>query len=250
MLHSGWFYASNKVCHQNTVLGFGLEWKARDSKVKYCKKIGEIDKSMDNFEVTFKDIEIENADSDIEFRWFIYISKPGKSIEEPNEKYANSEGLVLVKEMWWTILVSGNGSVFPIEEYTKIGAPLWTIRTNFVDWTEDQFSVDNVSVIINPAHPLYESINYGGDEFNEDIFKEVMSSALSALIIQIVLEAKQNGDFDQLSKEPVEEKGSILAALRYFKSTHGFAVAGSIFELINSIKSFFDKEKSLWWLKH
>lgn len=239
------FYASNKVCHPHTVLGFGLEWKSKDSKVKYCKKLGTIDNSLDDFKVRVENIEIENADSNIEFRWFIYISKPGKDINEPDEKYANSAGLVLAKEMWWTILVSGNGSVFPIDEFSKSGEPLWSIRTSFTDWAEEEFSVDNVAVTFNPAHPLYELINFGGEEFNEDIFKEVMSSALAALIIQIINEAKESDDYEELLKDPIEQPGSILAAIRYFKAAHNFAIGGSVNELIHSIKVFFDKEKSL-----
>ena len=239
------FYSENKVCHPQTVLGLGLEWKSKDSKVKYCKKLCTIDNSLDDLIIKIEDIEIPSANSDIEFRWFIYISEPGKDIDDPNEKYANSAGLVLAKEHWWTILVSGNGSLFPIDEFSKFGQPLWSIKTCFTDWAVDEFSIDNVSVTFNPSHPLFELINFGGEEFNEDIFKEVMSSALAALIIQIISEAKQSDDYDLLLEEPTEENGSILAAIRYFKKTHNFAIGGSVDELIHSIKMFFDKEKSL-----
>lgn len=239
------FYEKNKVCHPSTILGFGLEWKARESKIKYCKKLGTIDNSLDDFSVVVKGIEIENANCDIDFRWFIYISKPGKNIDELNEKYANSEGLILGKKEWWTILVSGNGSIFPIEEFSKVGDPLWSIRSSFTDWAVDEFSVDNLAITFNPAHPMYELINFGGDEFNEDLFKEVMSSALCALIIQVLAQAKDAGEYDELFKEPVEESGSILAVLRYFKTTHNFAIGGGIDEMVRSIKVFFDKEKSL-----
>lgn len=239
------FYAANKVCHPQTVLGFGLEWKSKDSKVKYCKKLGIIDNSLDDFKTRVEDIKIENADSDIEFRWFIYINKPGKEIDEPDEKYANSAGLVLAKETWWTILVSGNGSVFPIDEFAKRGDPLWSIRTSFSDWSEDEFSIDNVAVTFNPTHPMFELINFGGDEFNEDVFKEVVSSALAALITQIITEVKENGDYEALLKEPTEQPGSILSAIRYFKKTHNFDVGGGVDELVKSIKIFFDKGKSI-----
>ena len=168
------------------------------------------------------------------------------SIEDPEEKYANTAGLVLAKQTWWTILVSGNGSVFPIDEYSKTGNPLWTIRTSFSDWAEDEFSLDNVAVTFNPAHPLYKCINYGAEEtFDEDIFKEVMSSALAALITQIILEAKESGDYEEINTEGVETNGSILAAIRYFKNTHNFAINGKVDELIKSIKVFFDKERSI-----
>ena len=180
------FYSDLKVCDPQTILGFGLEWKSRDSKVKYCKKIGEINNSLDNFEVKVEDIEICNGNSDVDFRWFIYVCRPGKSDKKSEEKYANTEGLVLAKELWWSVIVSGNGSVFPIDEYSKTGEPLWNIRTSFTDWAEDDFSLDNVAITFNPAHPLYELVNYGGSEFNEDIFKEVISSAVASLVFQIL----------------------------------------------------------------
>ena len=237
------FYSESKICQTNAELGLGLEWKSKESKVKFCKKLTTINKFTENIDINILDLEIKNPDSDIDFRWFIYISKAGKAEDSSEEKFAKSEGLVLGKEHWWTIMVSGNGSIFPVDENAKPGNPLWTVRANFSDWAQDEFSIDNVAVTFNPAHPLYEKINYGGDEFDEQIFKEVISSALSTLITEIILQAKENGDFDLLNKEPTEEAGSILAAVRYFKEANDFKLDSLPSELYKSVKLFFEEKK-------
>ena len=239
------FYGDTKICYPQTILGIGLEWKAKESKIKYCKKLGLINNKMDDLSIAVDDIEIKNPDSDIEFRWFLYVHEPAKNNGGTKEVFANKEGLILSTKVWWSIIVSGNGSIFPIEEYSKIGNPLWSIRSSFVDWAEDDFSLDNVGVVFNPAHPLFKFINYGSEDFDEDIFKEVASSAIAALIILIINQAREKGDLELLSNDPTEASGSILAAMRYFKSVHDFAVNGKVDELVCSIKTFFDKERSL-----
>lgn len=239
------FYGENKACHSNATLGIGLEWKARESRIKCCRKIGIIDKTLDNFEANLCDIEIENPNSDIEFSWFIYIANPGFDTGSKNDsnKYANTKGLIIAKKLCWTIVVSGSGSIFPIEECAKREDPLWSIRTNFVDWAQDDFSNENVAVIFNPAHPLYPSINYGAESFDENIFKEVMSSALASLIFQIINDVRENGcDYELLNKEPIESTGSILAAVRYFKDARSIEIGKNLDVLIKSVKVFFDKE--------
>lgn len=237
------FHGKTQACDSKTKLGIGLSWKALNSKFKYCIKLGSIDDYIDDFETTIEGIEVKCPDSDIEFSWFIYVIKPGNSSQ--NDGYANAEGMIVAVENAWTIMVSGNGSIFPIEEYSKQGDPLWHTRVDFIDWTEDEFSSDNLAIVLNPAHPLFQLIDSESPEFNENILKEVLSSALTSLIVEIMIVAKENGNDDALFKEQIEARGSILSAVRYFKDTLGFAVDKRPSELETTIKKFFDKEKKI-----
>jgi len=237
------FHGKTQACDSKAKLGIGLSWKALNSKFKYCKKLGVIDDYLDDFKVTINDVEIKCPDSDIEFNWFIYIVQPGNS--NGRDGFANAEGMIVAFEHAWTILVSGNGSIFPIEEYAKQGDPLWHTRVDFMDWTEDEFNIDNLAIVLNPAHPLFPKIDSESEEYDENILKEVLSSALSSLVTEIMIVAKENGNDDELYKEPLETKGSILSAIRYFKSALGFDVDKRPSELEKTIKKFFDKEKKI-----
>ncbi len=237
------FHGTNQACDSKAKLGVGLSRKATKSKFKYCKKIAEIDDYMDELDAAVENIEIKSADSDIDFNVFFYVIKPGNSSDRKG--FANSEGMIVSLEKARTIIVNGNGSFFPIEQYTKQGDPLWKIKVNFVDWTEDEFVTDNVAIILNPSHSLYERIDPQNESYDEEIFKEVISSSLSALIIEILNISKQQGNYDALLGESLEAQGSILAAIRYFRDALGFLVTKSTSELVESIKVFFDKEKKI-----
>lgn len=241
------FYNETKVCYENTILGLGIEWKAADSKIRYCKKLGEINNALDKAEFSLSNIEIENAGGDISLSWFIYISRPGTvdNVANSDAKYANSEGLILVREKFLTVVSTGRGSLFPIEEYPQTGRPLWSIRLDFSDWEQDDFSSDNLAIMLNPTHPLFPMINYESETFDELIFKEAMSSALSTLICQIMAKVREKSSLPHLPKDVIESNGSILAALRYFRDVHSIKVEDQITEVFKSVKLFFDKEKSL-----
>lgn len=237
------FHGEMQACDSKTKLAIGLCWKATESKFKYCVKLGSFDDYMDEFEATISDIEIRCPDSNIKFDWFIYLEK---NIDDAKQQgFADSEGMIVAYEHAWTIVTSGNKSLFPIEEYSKQGDPLWHIRVSYEAWDEDEFNLDNLAVVLNPAHPLFPKINIDSEEYDEMILKEVLSSALASLILEILVVAKDKGVDGDLDKKPFEANGSILSAMRYFKNVLKFSINSNINELTTSIKVFFDKEKKI-----
>ena len=242
---AGIYYGNTKVCFTDAVLGVGLEWKPKGSKIKRCVKLGELNHDMDCFDSNEILFEIKHPDSDIEFFWFLYIVKPGTKTSESQERLANTAGLILAREHLWTIVSSGNGSIFPIELCSKPNTPLWSIRCDFDDWSEEEFSLDNLSITLNKAHELYKKIDQDNEEYDPLVFKEVIGSAFYALISQIISITKDYSCFDDIYKEGYGEQGSILLAMKYFKDTLNFAIDGKPSKLINSIKEYLDKEASL-----
>jgi len=241
------FHGKEQACYSNATLGIALEWKPKDSKVKRCIKIGEINDYLENDSITFhiNDVEIKFPDNDIDFYWIIYVSKPGNGSNDGEHKFGNTKGLVLGKGLLWSIINGGNASMFPIDEVYKKDSPLWSIRCSFNDWCEDEFSQDNLAIVLNQCHPLYKSIKYDSETFDELIFKEVISSSFASLVEQIILIAKDNNCYSDIAKDNVEENGSILAAIKYFKNTKGINVCGLPSEILDSVKIMFDKERGL-----
>ena len=240
------FYDQDERCvEQDAEVGIGLEWISNNSKIRYCKKIGSFDKtSEDVCSFQIKKIEIENPDTNIDFYWFFYISKP--SLKNPLTKFANDRGIIIVKELFWSLIVSGNSSMFPIEQASVADGPLWFIRCEFDEWAEEDFSTDHVAIVLNKAHPLFEQINYSNEaSYNKDLFNEVISSGLYALIIAILEKARNNNELDLLNKDDSEADGSILQVIKYLKNNKDFAIKGTSAELLKSVKSFFESEVSL-----
>lgn len=241
------FHGRDQVCYSNTILGVAVEWKPKNSKVKRCIKVGEISDYIEGDSITFNlnKIEVKYPDNDIDFNWIIYVAKPGKGNADGEHRFGNAKGLILGRGLLWTIVNGGNASMFPIDEVYKKDSPLWSIRCSFNDWCEDEFSQDNLAIILNQWHPLYKNIIYESDTYDPLVFKEVISSAFSSLIQQIILIAKDNNCYSDIEKENIEEKGSILAAIKYFKETKGLVVGGLPSDLLDSVKKMFDKEKGL-----
>ena len=240
------FYDQDEKCvEQDAEVGVGLEWISNNSKIRYCKKIGSFNKTSEDI-CTFRidNIEIKNPDTNIDFYWFFYVMKP--SLKNPLTKYANDRGIVIAEELFWSLVVNGNSSMFPIEQTNIIDGPLWFIRCDFDEWAVDDFSTDHVAIILNKSHPLFAQIDYSNEEYyNKDLFNEVISSSLYALITAILEKARNNNELNLLGKEDSESEGSILQVIKYFKNNKDFAIKGTSAELLKTIKNFFESEVSL-----
>lgn len=228
------------VCCEDAILGVGIEWKPENSRIKNCIKLGEFSyKSSDCF-FHKENIEIENVNSNIDFSWIIYIVDPGTI----NKKayYGSHSGLILGSGLLWSIIVDGNGSIFPIYEEAKVGKPLWWYHCDFSDISEDEFSEENIKIIINKAHPGYQYIQPKSNIYNEYMFSELISTALAVLILSIRQKNSENGNGEFIDLSQQSCKGSILTVLKYFNDMLKFKINGTMLELQNSVKTYFDKE--------
>lgn len=242
------FHGIESCCYQNTVLGIMLEWKPKNSKIRRCIKIGEITDYLEKDTVTFisKKIEIKYPNENIDFYWSFYIKQSGSGKIGDHQRFGNTKGLILGRGLLWSIVNEGNGSIFPIEEAQKKDSPLWSIRCNFNNWLEDEFSLDNLAIVVNKTHPMYPAIKFGEETYNDLIFKETIGFAFYTLVSTILETAKTFGQIDDLKNESEKgEKGSILQAIKYFRDTLGIKITAPVNEFVESIKMFFDKEKGL-----
>lgn len=231
------FSSKNGVSYPTAKVGVGLVWKPDGSRVKNCIKLGEISALDEEVRLANDGIFIPDLNSNTGFSIVFFVSKPG--IPDNQHFFGNKEGLVLGSFLAWRIIVSGIGSLFPVVLTSQIGGPLWRCHASLSRIEEDEFSnEDNIAVFINKEHPLYPFIDKDSPLYNKDLFKEVFSSALAFLIIQIK-ESCEGGKID-FSKSG--EKGSVLVALKYFQDERGFAINSNSSELLASIKKYFEED--------
>ena len=78
----------------------------------------------------------------------------------------------------FSILVDGDGSVFPIEEVEEVGGPLWKVDFNWTDIESDSFSSSNVKLLLNRAHPIYNYLYNEKHNVNKYLMNEIILSAM------------------------------------------------------------------------
>lgn len=228
------------ICCSNAILGIGLEWKPEKSRIKYCLKFGEFSKNNNLCEFSKKDIEIKNVNSNIIFNWIIYIVDPGN--QDKKSCFGKNTGLILGDGLLWSIIVDGSGSIFPIYEEALPDGPLWKYECDFIDITEDEFSEENIKIILNKAHKGYQYIQPKSPNYNELMFAELISNAIATVILAIRKKNAENGNGELIDFSKNGSKGSILTVLKYFNDTLKFKINGTMIELQDSVKSYFDRE--------
>ncbi len=230
-------FGKNGSCYKDAVLGVGLVWKPEKSRIKRCKKLFEITAIDDSINYTIKDIELPNISSNVEFNLVIYITKPGSLDGKPF--FANEEGMILYTELLWTIIMEGNGSIFPVFEREEENGPIWSYYCDDItDIADDFFDSEHVGIIINKMHPSYAMIHPKSPTYSQAYVNETLSSAIAFIILD--LRSKQENNLIDLNEEC--ERGSILEVLKYFSDKLGFKINDNYNTLLNSIKMFFDKE--------
>lgn len=229
-------FEENGCCCKDAVLGIGLVWKPEKSKIKRCKKLFTFDAQTEKINKEIKDIELPNISSNVDFYFIIYISKAGSDIE--NTFIANEEGMIIYSEHFWSLIVDGSGSIFPINEIENEGGPVWSYVCDFVDITEDPFDIDHIRIEINKAHPSYSLIHPKSVNYSQAYVNEIISNA----IIMIIIDVREKMDSKMIDLNEECEYGSILNVFKYFNDKLGFKINDRYDLLAHSIKTFFDKE--------
>lgn len=227
------FENSHYAC-EDAVLGIGVEWKSNQSRIKKCKKIGSI--NISNYIIKISEtLEILDLTSDVNFNLKIYVEEPG--IIGKDFPVANDHGLIIGTFKFLSIKIDGNSSIFPVREISDKTAPLWMVESSCGDIYEDLFDDENIKIIINKGHKSYEYIQNKHKNYNPAFLSEVMSSAVSTLISQIMRDEDNKIDFRKS-----HEQGSVVQALKYFRDVLKFDLDNNYFSLYTSVKKYFDKE--------
>ncbi len=226
--------------YDDALLGLGLEWKSKKSKIRHCQLLGKFNCDEAKEELVFNKngIELSELYSDTKFEWVIFICKKGTA--NSLKFYANKEGLIIGRDTIWTIKGDGNSSLFPIKEINDSSQPLWKVEYSATDPFEDPFNEDYLALVLNSGHPEYKYLQNKNIEFKPWFLKEVLSNAIFMMI---------NETLDKIDKNTMKnetcENGSIVQALLYFEKQYNFNYLGSTFDLLTSIKNYLDNNFKL-----
>lgn len=224
------------VC-RNAEIGLAIMWTSKSSKLRGVIEVGTIYNNQVD-EILFsveKSFDVAMLRGQINLKTIIYVKKSGNpNLKE--EHLANTEGYILGVLDEDTIVLDGNGSLFPIFEVYEPNQPLWYVRCDWDDPTSDLFA-ENVSININKAHNSF--IKYLDPSkkayYNEQLLKEVMASALMIIIYKL----RDSEYWNQTVSGEDFDKGSVSEAVYYFINTLQWDIS-SPERLSLSIREFFD----------
>ena len=100
------------------------------------------------------------------------------------------------------------------------------------------FDMNHIKIDINTKHPAYSMIHPKSPTYSQAYVNEILSNAITMIIVD--LKSKQNNNTIDLDEEC--DQGTILAVLKYFSDKLGFKINDNYNSLLESIKTFFDKE--------
>lgn len=159
---------------------------------------------------------------------FIYT----KEINQVYPKHAEIQGMKVsqgnLSEL--TLLTDGIGSVFPIGEFSEENGPLWKMEFGNFDAIVDMISFDNLRLLLNNKHRLFNQIKDGKTHISRGLMTEIMSQAMTLIISKVVEE-----NAEEIHSDEVPEEGTILSAVKYWISTFEIRT-DSLIDISNSIK--------------
>ena len=205
-------FGENGIACKNAVLGVAIIWTSSDSKQRGVIPVGTFtnnDQIMEAVaEKTFGPAQLRGQ---IEFSTVLYIAAAGKP-DLTEMHLANTTGYVLGELENYTIKLDGRGSTFPVFEVYAPGQPLWYVKCDWIDPTQDLFS-ECISINLNTAHKNYRFIDRKQSVFNSQLLSEIMASAISVIVEKVRL---QSAYWDQVMNNDSLEEGSVGQAIYYF----------------------------------
>lgn len=231
--NANFLFGINGIANEDAVIGIAVMWTSKTSSQRGIFEIGEIRKNDSNktFDIkgSFPPGQLKGI---VIIETIIYLKEPSVS---KDGIFAKSSGTILGILDTTTIIMDGNGSVFPIVEVKELSKPLWYVDCSWSDPLVDGFDEDNVKLCINTAHPSYNSLKLE-EGFKESAFlREILAGAMQT----IVLNAMWGNYWDEIIKGESIEEGSIGQAINYFITTFGWDTS-SPERLASSIRKDFD----------
>ncbi|KMJ57114.1 hypothetical protein AB685_16960 [Bacillus sp. LL01] len=229
-------FGENGIAGGEDEIGIALLWTSKASNQRGIHIIADFN-SKTPFPYTFnlnKEFPAGQLKGSISLQTVLYMKTTG--IREPNEIHlANKAGIILGVLDEYTLVIDGNGSVFPIVEVSEPSQPLWWVNCQWNDPTEDAFDEESVRICINKAHANYKIIKMEGGLKESPLLLDIIASAL-----QIIIQKVRESDYwEEIKKGEDLEPGSIGQAVNYFITTFNWDVH-SPESLALSIRKDFD----------
>ena len=158
---------------------------------------------------------------------FFYI----KELKKTFPTHADLEGMRVsqknISEL--VLIIDGDGSMFPIGEFEDKNGPLWKLKLGNFNASEDLFSYDNISILLNTAHSLFRQLNERKTALSRGLMMEIVSQAMT-LIINKVMEEREEAEIDTDISD-----GTILSMVDYWISVFDVDTSDTV-HISNSLR--------------
>lgn len=195
------------------VLGLALIWKDSRACQRGVIPIGEIG-PWDIQPISFKaevPFPAGTLRGNLVLQTVLYLKERGNP-EERESFQASQTGTILGILDETTVIIEGNGSLFPIYEVYSPNQPLWWVRCEWENPLEDSFTEDNFCLYLNTAHRDYSALIGSENLKNSALLLEIISSALQILITKVL-------DDDTARESTIQGKnlvtGSVSSMVHY-----------------------------------
>jgi len=81
---------------------------------------------------------------------------------------------------------------------------------------KDAFDYEHIAIVLNSAHKDYHLINQESEDYCHSMFSEVLSNALTLMMLTLKDSATDQGAWDDIVAGINYEAGSIADAMHYF----------------------------------
>lgn len=218
--HPNLLYGEEGIACENATLGIAIQWTSPSSKQRGAFKIGKIPNTTEQLNIannhTFPKSSLRGT---INFKILIFIESIGTPSE--NEIFlANTPGIILWESNKNTLVLDGEGTIFPIYEINNPQKPLWYLECDWDDPNIDLFS-DSVSIFINRAHKNYKFLDNKSKVYNEQLLIEIFSSAYNIILNKL----KEDNEFDFATHKSNANIGSVTNAIIYLIETRDWNIS-------------------------
>lgn len=226
-------YGPDGIADTSSEISMVVTWKSSQSKdrgVLGCQRVRNINETQI---LSFsKSFEKHTYHGTIELSVRLVLTKSGHFT---NFSLNNTTGVIIGEIKKLFISVDGSGSLFPIKNIQDKEKPLWQVKMDFTDPTQDLF-VDSFKILLNTAHKDYIFIDLANKEkYCGRLVSEIVQQAIIALLTKL-LDDKNLIDIENIDYQ----EGSVLQVVKYMIDTKEFDIS-SVESIINTVAKYFDK---------
>lgn len=223
------FFGSNSITNELNKIGLAAKVYSKGSNFQKVYKIIEFskyDQPILNKDYTIVFDKATLRDS-LNIELFFYLAE----VNETQLGHAREVGMILNEESVYllSIFVDGDGSLFPITEFSEPKGPFWKLEKSWVSPEEDTFDSSNVRLAINIDHELFEQVNSARLKTSQKLMNDIITQAMSMIIQEVLIVQNAN-----LSEAEDSVENSILRIVKYWVETFDIET-DSIFSITNSL---------------
>lgn len=230
VVHPNELFGETGVTSIGNIIGIAAHIYSRSSNFQKKIKVGFIQQGSNEINISFEyDFPVGSIRGSVNIKFFLYLDSINKL---PTPIQANKTGMVLTEEDLYNleIQVDGDGSVFPIGEFSDPKGPLWDFNRFWQDASLDSFDTNNVLIRLNTAHLLFPQLKGGKTNASRALMNEIMVQSISIIINEVI-----NIDSTDINLAESTATDTILSAVKYWVDT--FEVdTSSYITIMNSVR--------------